>query len=420
MKTLSPGLLWLLGVVAACGGGSGPGPAPARVTASAGDHQVGPAGQPLGAALLVTVLDDAGRPMPGITVAWSPAGGGSVDPASSTTGSDGTASTQRILGSGAGPQTTTATVTGVVPVVFTHMAQVQGATQIGPSGSITRSDTVLSTVPFTAVVRDQNGTPVAGVIVTWSAAGGGKLSRTVDTTDAAGLAGVTLTLSQSAGPQSAQAAVTGLIGSPVAFTDNAAAGNATQLSMNGGGFQAGPVLTNLPTQHSVLVRDAYGNPKSSALVDWVVGEGGGLVNGSTGFSAPTNAFGIASVTRTLGLVAGPHSDTARVAGVPGSLVVFSDTAATLATIQIGNDFFNPQVDTVPAGSFLKFIWVAGGTLHNVTWDSGDPAPLPPNSPNQSALNATFTVRVSGSGTYGYHCGFHGAAGTGVFGVVVTR
>ena len=420
MKTLSPGLLWLFGVTAACSGGSGPGPAPTRLTASAGDNQVGPAGQPLGAALTVTVLDDAGRPLPGITVVWSPAGGGSVVPTRSTTGSDGTAATQRILGSGAGPQTTTATVTGIVPVVFSHIAQIQGATQINASGSSTRSDTVLSTVPFAAVVRDQNGAPVAGVIVTWSAAGGGTLERTVDTTDAAGLTSATLRLAQTAGPQSVQAAVTGLIGSPVAFTDDAAAGNATQLSMNGGGFQAGPVLTNLPTPHSVLVRDAYGNPKSSALVDWAVGEGGGLLNGSTTFSASTNGFGIASVTRTLGLAAGPHSDTARVAGLPGSLVVFSDTAATLATIQVGNDFFNPQLDTVAAGSFLKFVWVAGGTLHNVTWDSGDPAPLPPNSPNQSALNATFTVRVPKAGTYSYHCGFHGGAGTGVFGVVVSQ
>ncbi len=46
--------------------------------------------------------------------------------------------------------------------------------------------------------------------------------------------------------------------------------------------------------------------------------------------------------------------------------------------------------------------------------------LPPNSPNQSALNATFTVRVPRTGTYSYYCGFHGAEGTGVFGVVVTR
>lgn len=108
MKILSPGLLGLLGVVAACGGGSGPGPAPARLT----------------------------------------------------TGSDGTASTQRNLGSGAGRQTTAATVTGIIPVVSTHTAPIQGATQISASGSITRSDTVLSTAPFTAVVRDQHGTPV--------------------------------------------------------------------------------------------------------------------------------------------------------------------------------------------------------------------------------------------------------------------
>lgn len=420
MRTLRSGLVWLCGAAAACAGGPGPGATPAQIVASAGNNQIGPAGQPLPLALQVTVRDGAGNPLAGIPVDWIVAGGGSVAPARSTTGSDGTATTLRTLGANAGVQATTAQVAGGVQVGFIHIAQIQGATEIAASGGAARSDSVRSTVPFTAVVRDQNGAPVGGVVVTWSAAGGGILSQTLDTTDAAGLTAVSFTLSPAAGRQTAQAEVTGLIGSPVGFVDDAVAGNVAQLWVNAGDFQVGPVSANLALPHSVLVSDAYGNPKSAVTVHWAVGDGGGLVNGASAASATTNALGIAAVTRTLGAAAGPHSDTARVASLPGSPVVFSDTAGALFTIQVGNDFFRPQLDSVPTGSFIKFVWVSGGNLHNITWDPDDPAPPLPNSPNESALNASFMVRVTGVGRYGYHCAYHGGVGTGVFGAIVTE
>ena len=123
-----------------------------------------------------------------------------------------------------------------------------------------------------------------------------------------------------------------------------------------------------------------------------MGDGGGLVNGAGAASTGTNALGIASVTRTLGPAAGPHSDTATVADLPGARAVFSDTAGALVTIQVGNDFFRPQIDSVPTGSFIKFVWG----------------------------NASFIVRITGVGRYGYHCVYHGGVGSGVFGVIVTE
>lgn len=420
MRSLRSAVVWLCGAAAACAGGSGPDATPTQIVATAGDNQIGAAGQPLPLALQVTVRDGAGTPLAGIPVDWIVVGGGSVSPARSTTGSDGTATTIRTLGASAGPQATKAALPGSVQVGFTHIAQIQGATEIAPRGGAARSDSVKSTVPFTAVVRDQNDAPVAGVVVTWSAAGGGILSQTQDTTDAAGLAAVTLTLSPSAGRQTALASVTGLIGSPLAFVDDAVAGNVARMWLNAGDFQVGPVAAALPLQHSVLVSDAYGNPKPSVIVHWTVGDGGGLVNGASAVSAATNASGIAAVTRTLGPAAGPHSDTASVAALPGSQVVFSDTAGALVTIQVGSDFFRPQIDSVPTGSFIRFLWVSGGNLHNITWDPGDPSPPLPNSPNESALNASFIVRVTGVGSYGYHCAYHGGVGTGVFGVIVTE
>jgi len=420
MRALRCGLVWLCGASAACAGGPGPAATPAQIVASAGDEQIGAAGQPLPLALQVTVRDGAGNPLAGVPVDWNVSGGGSVAPARSTTGSDGSATTIRTLGVNAGAQTTRALVPGSVQVGFSHISQIQGATEIAASGAAARSDSVKSTVPFSAVVRDQNGTPVGGVVVTWSTAAGGILSQLRDTTDAAGLTTVNLTLPAGAGHQTAQAAVTGLIGSPVGFVDDAVAGNPARLSVNAGGFQVGPVSATLPLAHSVLVSDAYGNPKATVIVHWAVGDGGGLVNGAGAASPGTNALGIASVTRTLGPAAGPHSDVATVAELPGTRVVFSDTAGALVTIQVGNDFFRPQIDSVPTGSFIKFVWVVGGNLHNITWDPGDPAPPLPNSPNESALNASFVVRVTGVGRYGYHCAYHGGVGSGVFGVIVTE
>ena len=407
-----------LALVGCGGGGGGPGPGPTPViTKTGGDNQVGPAGQALGA-LEVTVKDGSGAALSGLTVTWSAAsGGGSVSPPTSVTGADGKATTVRTLGSGAGAQTTSASVTGATAVTFSHVAQIQGATQIAVSGAVTGPDSVLSTVQLSAIVRDQNNAPVQGVVVSWSlTAGAGTLSHPTSTSNASGIAIDSLTVTQVSGDRTVQAAVTGLIGSPVTFTHNAKAGNAVSMTLNGGNNQAGPVSTALPTPHSVIVRDFYNNPKANVNVTWAVGLGGGSITPPAGTT--TDALGIASVTRTLGAVAGVHTDTAKATGLTGSPVAFTDTAGALATISVGNDFFNPVHDTVTAGTFVKFVW-AGGAVHNVFWDSG-PNPRPTNSTDLSASGATYIARPSQLGTYGYHCTHHGAAGSGMFGVIVVQ
>jgi plastocyanin len=408
-------MLGALALAGCGGGGGGPGPGPTPViTKTGGDNQVGPAGQALGA-LEVTVKDGSGAALSGLTVTWSAAsGGGSVSPPTSVTGADGKATTVRTLGTGAGAQTTSASVTGATAVTFSHVAQIQGATQIAASGSATRSDSVKSTVPFAVIVKDQNNANIAGVIVSWAVtAGGGLLSQAVDTTDAGGISTVNLTLSQGAVAQTATATVTGLVGSPVTFTDNATAGNAVSMTLNGGNNQAGPVSTALPTPHSVIVRDAYNNPKSAFSVSWTVGVGGGSITPSG--AAITNGSGIASVTRTLGAAAGVHTDTASATGL--GTVVFTDTAAALVGIQVNNNVFNPATDTTAAGAFAVFTW-AGGASHNVTWDTAPAGGLPPNSTTQPS--GTFTTRLTKVGTYTYYCTIHGSPGAGMHGTLVAQ
>lgn len=402
-------MLCVLGA-AGCGGGgsSGPNTNPSQIVASAGENQVGAAGQQLGAALEVTVKDASGSPVANVTVTWAVAsGGGSVTPASNTTGADGKATATRTLGPGAGAQTATATVSGVTPATFHHIAQIQGATQIAANGPLVHNDSVLSTVPYAAVVRDQNSQVVAGVIVTWSVTGGGAaLSQLADTTDVNGIVSTNLTLDQTAGPRSVLATVTGLQGSPVTFIENGVAGNATEMALNGGNAQVGPVSTALATPHSVIVHDLYGNPKPGFTVTWVLGLGGGSLSTTT---PATSAAGIASVTRTFGAAVGVSSDTAKVVGLSGSPVAFTDTAVAVASISVGNNFFNPATTTIAAGSFVKFTWAAGAVDHNVTWDGG-PVPRPANSTTQSS--GTYQARITQPGTYTYHCTIHGPAMSG--------
>ncbi|HEY6060026.1 MAG TPA: Ig-like domain-containing protein [Gemmatimonadales bacterium] len=410
-------MLCVLGAAAGCGGGgsSGPNTNPSQIVASAGENQVGAAGQQLGVALEVTVKDASGSPVANVTVTWAVAsGGGSVTPASNTTGADGKATATRTLGPGAGAQTATATVSGVTPATFHHIAQIQGATQIAANGALVHTDSVLSTVSYAVVVRDQNSQTVAGVTVTWSVTGGGGvLSQLVGTTDVNGLVGTSLTLDQTAGPRSVLATVAGLQGSPVTFVENGEAGNATVMALNGGNSQVGPVSTALPTPHSVIVHDAYGNPKPGFTVPWVLGLGGGSLSTTT---PATNASGIAAVTRTFGAAVGVSSDTAKVIGLSGSPVAFTDTGVAVADVSVSNNFFNPATKSISAGTFVKFTW-AGGTSHNVTWDGG-PNPLPTNSITQSS--GTYQARLTQPGTYTYHCTIHGGVGTGMAGSITVN
>ena len=116
-ETRSVGLVVLcLGAVAACGGDGGTDPEPGEpvLTAVSGTGQTGTAGAPVADPLVVRITQD-GSPVAGRTVTWNvTAGGGSVDPATSSTASDGRASTTWTLGPSVGAQSAEATASGVV------------------------------------------------------------------------------------------------------------------------------------------------------------------------------------------------------------------------------------------------------------------------------------------------------------------
>src|SRR5439155_1147602 len=194
----------------------------ATMVKSSGDDLTGPVATRLQTPHIVLVSDANSNPVAGVTVTWAAAsGGGSVDPATSTTDVNGHAQTFRTLGVLIGTQTTTATATigGTATTVTFSISATAAAGQ--PS----------------VIVRDANGNPVGGVSVTFAvASGGGTVTPTTSvTTGANGIAAVTSwILGPTAGPNSLTATASGLAGSPVTFTATGTAGPASTIATNAG------------------------------------------------------------------------------------------------------------------------------------------------------------------------------------------
>ena len=100
------------------------------------------------------------------------------------------------------------------------------------------------------------------------------------------------------------------------------------------------------------------------------------------------------------------------AGVVGLVACSSSTSlgggggGHSTTITVGNDFFSPTPDTVPAGQ-VTFTWATPSNGHNVTWDTGPGGLLPLNS--STMASGTYTAGLQ-PGTYTYHCTIHVAQG----------
>ncbi len=219
-------------LASACGGDGSSGPGPSEQvarTAQSGNAQTGTAGQPLAQALQVLVTRD-GTPEAGITVQWRTTGVGAIlNPASSTTADDGTASTRWTLGQAAGLQTAQAIVPGAggSPAGFTATAQPGPPIALVKSSGDAQTARTGSILPQLIVARvtDQFGNPVSGASVQWTVTGGGgSVNPATTASNQQGLAATAWMLGGTAGPNTLQASAAGLAGSPLTF---AATGSVT-------------------------------------------------------------------------------------------------------------------------------------------------------------------------------------------------
>ena len=169
---------------------------PTDIRGVSGDNQTGRVGSVLPDPLVVVITDANGNGVPGQTVTWQAQGGGSVAPATATTGSNGQASVRWTLGPTPGNQNTTATASGLngSPVTFSSVA-----VEEVPTGGIVITTNppveALTSEVFDPVVQPSvtvtaDGSPVAGADVVASvASGAGTLEgKTTATTDANGVA----------------------------------------------------------------------------------------------------------------------------------------------------------------------------------------------------------------------------------------
>jgi plastocyanin len=211
-------------LVTGCGGGGEPAGNGTAVEKTSGDQQQGRVGEVLALPLQVSVTTN-GAAAPGVTVNWSTvAAGGSLIPTSVVTDASGTASTSWMLGTTSGAQTATATVSGATgsPATFGASAVAGDAAALVEAGGNgqTGEINVPLTEPLQAKVTDQFGNGVAGVDVSWTAAGAA-VSAATDPTDASGISDVIVTLGGTVGAITITAASDALEGSPLTFTATA-------------------------------------------------------------------------------------------------------------------------------------------------------------------------------------------------------
>jgi hypothetical protein len=318
-------------------GGSGTLEVTVRATADAGsgsilvevdgDEQTGPVNSALADSLVVKTTDALGNPVAGVEVTWSVSGGGLITPVTVITGANGLAAAERVLGPAAGPQSAQASVdlfTGS-PVTFTHTAipanptvlvKISGDNQTAPGGFEVAQDLKVR-------LEDENENGIGGRSISWVvSSGSGSVSPTSTTTDANGFATTRWTLPAAVGTYTngVSAVFSGL--DPVPFTATATADEPTTIELVSGNNQSGAVGTAVPNPLVVRVTDAAGIPVENVGVNWTA-EGGGSVSEA---NTPTDASGLAQVTRTLGVLPGPYTTTAAVDGLSGSPITFTSTA----------------------------------------------------------------------------------------------
>ncbi len=285
---------------------------PRTATALSGDGQEGGPEAVLSEPFVIEVRDQNGDPLEGVRVLFRiVGGGGSLSVETSETDARGRAATTLTLGSAPGRNTVLAIVSDLEAVTFsaltrsapTTLDKVGGDEQQGSSGSPLAAPLVVS-------LLDQEGSPMAGVAVTFAVtAGGGTLSATAATTDSQGRAATILTLGRTPGPNTVEVTVAGL--APVTFTAAGIAVPRTLAKISGDGqLAAGGELAE-PFVVSVL--DQNGEALPGAVVTFAVTAAG---DGTLSAAADTtDAGGLASTTLTLGEELGPVTVEAAVEGL---------------------------------------------------------------------------------------------------------
>lgn len=199
-------------LAAACGGGEGgtAPPKPTAVQASSGAGASATVGTALTSAPTFTVTDASGNALGNIAVSVAVTGGGGTLVGAPTKSSAGPTSVGTwTLGTTAGTNTVTVTVSGLTPLTISVTGTPGSASKIVVTGGNTQTGLAgaqLAT-PLAASVQDQFGNGIPNQQVTFLATvGGGSVAPGLITTNASGVAtGAVWRLGNKGGPQTATA-----------------------------------------------------------------------------------------------------------------------------------------------------------------------------------------------------------------------
>jgi len=288
---------------------------PAAIALAAGDGQSGVAGGILPESLAVRITDATDRPVAQIRVAFTAdAGGGRTEPDTAVTDNTGRAAARWVLGTQAGTHKVQANVVGSTQLAASFTATVSAGTaarfqlasgdaQTAPAGTTLAS-------PLVVKATDAQGNPVAGIVVAWSATGGGTVTPATNSTGADGTASAQRTLGPAAGAQATVADAGDVPGSPVTFSATATTGSAGQLSITTQPSASATVGQPLSVQPQIQLRDNLGNPVAQAGIAVTAAIASGPVGGTLSgqLTQATNANGLATfVDLTLGGAVGTYT-----------------------------------------------------------------------------------------------------------------
>jgi len=376
--------------------------APEAMLLDGGDAQTDTVAATLTTLFSVRIVDSSLNNVPGIPVSWIVTGGGGSITSSSITGANGVATATRVLGTGVGVQTATASVGGLTnsPLAFTATATA-GAPALASVNDGNAQSAIVGTAVTTApsiLVTDQFTNPLSGVGVTFaSTGGGGSVLGGGQVTDGSGIARVgSWTLGTTAGANALSATPTGV--AAVSFTATGTFDVAAQVVVSAGDNQSATAGSPVAIQPAARVLDQFGNPVQGELVTFQVTSGAGSLTGSTPTSGSNGIVTLGSWT--LGGTVGANTLSATVAGV--TPLPFNATGLVGPAASMSLNGGNSQTDTVgatlPTPHSVLIVDANGNPVSGttVTWNvTGGGGSIPASSVSD-ASGIALATRVFGT------------------------
>ena len=315
----------------------------ASIVASSGSTQSTTVNTAFGSALVATVDDVYGNPVPGASVTFTAPSSGatgvftnSTHTITGTTNASGQLFESFTANTTAGAYSVTASTSGVpLPISFTLTNAAGAAASIAATSGAVQSTTVNAGFSIlTATVDDQYGNPVSGVSVTFTApsSGAGGLFTNYTSiisgmTNASGQLSESFTANSHAGSYAISASTIGA-STPASFSLTNTASTAVSIVATSGSTQSTTVNTAFGSALVATVDDVYGNPVPGASVTFTAPSGGLFSNSSNTIVGTTNASGQASEAFTASTQAGTYTVTASTSGVsPNASFSLTNSAA---------------------------------------------------------------------------------------------